>query len=407
MSASRPICMLLLMLGFPSFLAGIQDESVTSRQGDLQKLRAEIRKYELQIEAQEKKETSSLDLLDSYDRQAVLLRRLVKNIQMEERALQHDIDSIKKEISELGGRITHLRSQYASYVSNMYRRGRTRDIELLLTSRSFNQMLVRAEYLKRFSHQRKRDVEEMSDRRRMELKQRDELEERLQAQRVLLAEKGSEEKKLSAQAEKRKRLLAEIRRDKKQMKKEFERAVSAAKELESLIAVLIEKEREKKKREAELAKEGQPVPPRVAISGKPFAELKGQLPWPVSHGTVVAKFGNQKHPILRTVTQNTGIDISLPSGSSIEAVAEGEISTIHWLPSFGNLVIIDHTNGYRSVYAHLSEILVTEGQRVGGGMTIARSGESVTGPLLHFEIWMNRAKQNPEEWLSPRGLSRR
>jgi murein DD-endopeptidase MepM/ murein hydrolase activator NlpD len=71
-----------------------------------------------------------------------------------------------------------------------------------------------------------------------------------------------------------------------------------------------------------------------------------------------------------------------------------------WLPSFGNLVIINHYSGYRTVYAHLADIKVVEGQHVKEGDIIAESGESVDGPRLHFEIWKDREKQNPENWLN-------
>ena len=91
----------------------------------------------------------------------------------------------------------------------------------------------------------------------------------------------------------------------------------------------------------------------------------------------------------------------------MDAVADGEVSTIWWLPSFGNLVIMNHQNGYRTVYAHLSEIAVNEGDRIRQGEQIGKSGEALAGPLLHFEIWKDREKQDPLQWLAPRGAAKR
>jgi murein DD-endopeptidase MepM/ murein hydrolase activator NlpD len=122
----------------------------------------------------------------------------------------------------------------------------------------------------------------------------------------------------------------------------------------------------------------------------------------VSEGRIVARFGNQRHPTLKTVSQNTGIDIAVRSGSPVMSVARGEVATIWWLPSFGNLVILNHSGGYRTVYSHLAEIHVAEGQEVAEGEVIGESGESVDGPRLHFEIWKGKEKQNPEAWLSDR-----
>jgi murein DD-endopeptidase MepM/ murein hydrolase activator NlpD len=106
------------------------------------------------------------------------------------------------------------------------------------------------------------------------------------------------------------------------------------------------------------------------------------------------------HPILKTVTQNTGIDIRARSGSDVLAVADGEVSILTFIPGFGNLIILNHYNGYRTIYAHLSEITVAEAQKVRSGDTIGKSGESVQGPILHFEIWKEREMQNPEVWLT-------
>jgi murein DD-endopeptidase MepM/ murein hydrolase activator NlpD len=89
------------------------------------------------------------------------------------------------------------------------------------------------------------------------------------------------------------------------------------------------------------------------------------------------------------------------AGTSVSTVAEGEVATIWWLPSYGNIIIIDHYGGYRTVYSHLADIRVTQGQKVKEGESIGTSGEALEGPRLHFELWKDREKQNPELWLSP------
>ena len=87
-------------------------------------------------------------------------------------------------------------------------------------------------------------------------------------------------------------------------------------------------------------------------------------------------------------------------GTAVTAVADGEVARIWWLPSFGNLMILDHSGGFRTVYTHLEDIKVLEGQNVKEGEVIAESGESVDGPRIHFEIWKDQEKQNPQQWLA-------
>jgi septal ring factor EnvC (AmiA/AmiB activator) len=399
---------LLVVFALRAAEAGPQDE-IKKKQTQLQKLRKEIDGYETKIRERGKKEHATLELLDTYDRQAVLLRKLIGKLHDQELLLQRDIEITRESIGGLNGRLSYLKQHYAKYVAAIYRSGRTYDLELLLSAKSLNQMLIRSEYLRQFSDQRKKDLSAISTRRNDLQRQNDLLHDQLAEQRKLIADKAEESGKLAAKMKKRKSMLTEIRRDKKNYQKEIARKTQAAKEIEQLISKLMEADRKKRELAEKKAKEGNakaPVRPPVTRGGA-FGSRRGTLRWPVEQGRVVARFGTQQNPVLKTVTKNTGIDIALPAGSPVASVAPGEVSTIWWLPSFGNLVIVTHSDGYRSVYAHMSEIFVNEGDAVSEGRTIGKSGEALSGPMLHFEIWKDRDNQDPEQWLRPRGLSQR
>jgi septal ring factor EnvC (AmiA/AmiB activator) len=321
-----------------------------------------------------------------------LLKKLITALKKKEITLENDIANTRKTIKDLGGRIYSLKTHYAKYVTNVYKYGRMHDIELLLSSKSLNQLLIRSEYLKRFSNQRKMDMEKIGSQKKEMEYQDSVLQKKLDEQKQLIAEKKREEKKLTDRTKKRKSLLSEIRRDKKNYQKELDRKKQDVRDLEKLISRLIEEEKSKG-RESE-----------VPLAGG-FETRKGKLRWPVDKGTLAARFGNQEHPTLRTVTQNTGIDISVAPGSNVFAVADGEVSKIHWLPSYGNLVILNHRNGFRTVYAHLSEIDVDEGMKIKEGDSIGKTGESLGGSILHFELYKEREKLDPEKWLKPKGLT--
>jgi len=379
-----------------SFASGSDD--IKKKQSQLETLRKEIDKYEKQITDKEKKEKATLELLDNYDRQALLLRRLIAKLHDREVSLQEEITSTRKSVGDLTGQLSFLKKHYANYVTTVYKYGRTYDLELLLSARSFNQMLIRSEYLKRFSNQRKKDLDRIDDRRNNLEEQNTIFRTQLAEQHQLIADKQKEEKKLSVKAKKRKQLLTQIRKDKKNYKRELDRKKQDIKELEQIIAKLIEEEIAKKSRKESV---------REPIVGGVFQSKCGRMRWPVVGGKLTARFGNQEHPTLHTVTQNTGIDIAVPAGTKVEAVAAGEVSKIYWLPSFGNLIILNHNDGFRTVYAHLSEISVDEGAKVNEGDTVGRSGESLSGSILHFEIYKEREKLDPEKWLRPKTTSQR
>ncbi|TAK55128.1 MAG: hypothetical protein EPO24_12455 [Bacteroidetes bacterium] len=385
---------------FPAF----GQTEIQSKQTELSRLRNEIEQYEQKIKETEKKEKATLSLLDQYDKQANLLRKLIKAIHRQEQELEKEIAETRSTIRSLNSQVISLKGHYAKYVTRLYKYGRSHDLELLLASQSLNQSLVRAEYLKKFSDQRKNDLDNIVVQREEIEKENVKLRQQLEAQLELLRQKKKDEITLSDKMKKRRQILAQVRKDKTSLQQDASRIVADAKKLESFIAKLIEEERIRKEREAAAAKANKTPAPTKGTA--PIYFSRKSLPWPVAGGKIVARFGNQQHPQLGTVTQNTGIDVAVPVGTSVEAVAEGEVSLISWLPSFGNIVIVDHSGGFRTVYAHLSEITVSEGERIAAKSQLGKSGESLEGAILHFEVWKDREKQNPELWLKPKSLSK-
>ena len=98
---------------------------------------------------------------------------------------------------------------------------------------------------------------------------------------------------------------------------------------------------------------------------------------------------------------HTGLDIGAASGTNIKATAGGTVKYASWMGSYGNLVIISHGNGIETYYAHCSKLLVSKGQQVNSGDTIALVGSTgnSTGPHLHFEVRINDTPVNPQNYL--------
>jgi septal ring factor EnvC (AmiA/AmiB activator) len=389
--------LLFLLLWIAAAPPVFSQEEIRKKQAELQNLRGQIHEFEGKIRDQQQHERSTLELLDSYDRKSTVLRRLIAKLRADERDLQKSIEGTRGELHTLENQLTFLEQHYAKYVTSVYKTGRMHDLELLLSSASINQLYIRAEYLKRFSEQRRRDAQKISAKKGEVEEFQAKLQQQLGEERRLIAEKGAEEDRLATASAERKDVLTRIRKDRKSLQKEVDRKLRAAQQLENMIADLIEQDRIKKERRAQSRDGKLPQPPPATGS---FESKKGHLRWPVAQGSIAARFGNQQHPTLKTITQNTGIDIAVKAGSSVTTVADGEVTTIWWLPGYGNLVIVDHYSGFRTVYAHLSEITVSEGQKVKEGEQIGASGEALEGARLHFELWKDREKQNPELWLS-------
>ncbi|MGM0378262.1 MAG: peptidoglycan DD-metalloendopeptidase family protein [Bacillota bacterium] len=116
-------------------------------------------------------------------------------------------------------------------------------------------------------------------------------------------------------------------------------------------------------------------------------------------GKITSDFGYRKHPILKSWGEHTGVDIDTDLGNPIKAAGAGVIIFSGYDGSYGNVIIISHGFGYKTIYAHNSENLVKEGSQVKKGQIIAKVGNTgrSTGPHVHFEIQKNNKPINPRK----------
>ena len=381
--------------------------SVSDMQKEQARLRAEAAAAEREFNKKVDQENSTLANIHKLEQQINSKRRSIKKLHDQEEELTKDIRNASSSIGDLSQQLESLKGQYARYIQSVYKHGRVYDLELLFSSQSVNQLSIRIEYLKRFTKQRAKDLNNVVVKKSDLEHENHRLEANLKEQQRLLSKRTDEEVSLKEDFSKRQKMLASIRKDKNFYREQADEKRAAADKLKNIITDLITKENERKEREAaaerERAKAGgtlRPTPVPEAATPGTFASQHGKLRWPVSLGSIAAKFGNQVHPVLKTVRENTGIDISVKPGSDVKAVAEGRVSIVTFIPGLGNIVILTHSDGYRTIYADLSEVIVAENQKVTAGETIAKSGSSVDGEILHFELWKDRDKQNPELWLA-------
>lgn len=131
-----------------------------------------------------------------------------------------------------------------------------------------------------------------------------------------------------------------------------------------------------------------------------FGARKGRLPRPVA-GRVEVRFGRRVDPKFRTVIRHKGLDIRAERGAAVRAVHGANVGFAGWFKGYGNLVVLDHGEGYYTLYAHLDELAVEPGARVREGDTLGTVGDtgSLKGPYLYFEIRSGPKPLNPAVWL--------
>lgn len=404
-----------------SAIVVLAQEPIKEKQDELSLIKNEILQLENELKLKNKKEKESYTSVENFNRQNFLLNKVIGQLRNEEKSKQNEIALTESEINRLTAEIKTLQDNYSRYVLAIYKHGNTNELLSLVDAESFNQALLRYKYLREFSKRRQGDLLRFNENKSKLITAVSKLEDEKKEKSILVSKKVDEEKVLSGKLAERKKILAAIRNDKSELKKEIDAKKQAKIKIRNMISKLIE-DAERRKREEKLLAETKKSTKNITDKNKPelknenedskndfdidtrtlssFSALRGKLNWPILNGKVFKKFGESKNARLNTVTLNYGIDIKATSDLNVKSVAEGIVSAIEWIPGYGSVIIITHKDEFRTVYSHLSEILVNEGDKVKAGSLIAKVGESIDGNILHFEIWNSRNNQNPELWLA-------
>lgn len=191
------------------------------------------------------------------------------------------------------------------------------------------------------------------------------------------------------EARKSQQYVSKMRNMQKQVKQ-------LSKEEQKYLALVDKLQKDRRELESLLARLNNATPSEQPKSYK----FTGALPMPV-RGKVIRFFGEEHSELYNTTIINNGIDIACPEGSSVISIDDGEVVFADRFGGQGKLVIVDHKNGFFSLYSYNSSIAVSKGQQVKKGQRIASSGKSGSArePSLHFELRKNGKPVNPMAFL--------
>ena len=371
---------------------------IDSRKSDLQSLRNEIKDIEERLNLKNKEAISSTEILLDLENKISLTEKLIRSLNKKERYISELIQKTEQQIWEMEALLSKLKNQLTQRLQYLYVHGRPTILETVLLAEDWNNAIYRIKYLdvlavheKKLRKQMKQTLAELADEKEKLIIERN-------RKTSLLNEKKREGSNLEQDKKERKKILSIIKRDKGKLEKSRSAKSQMIAEMEALIKKLYTDKDAMKKREEELARIR--AEQNRATTGN-FAKMKGRLAWPVQ-GRVIGKFGNTRNPITGVVTENVGVDIQVKGGTAVKSVLDGVVSTITYIRGHGNIIIIDHGGGFSTVYAQIDNITVHENEYVQMDNPIASvaNPEENTQAKLHFEVWGNQKKLNPEHWLT-------
>jgi septal ring factor EnvC (AmiA/AmiB activator) len=397
----------LVIVGWASLPAGAQRSTnveIGEKERALQQTQKRLQEERAKAAAVRRREASLLAELEMLDKRLAARRRQVAALDRRIRVAQTEIGELKGEIRKIELRRTGQEEALSRRLRALYKiQLQGGALPLLAATGDPLDRAVRLRHLATLAVVDARSIQEYRRASEGLADRKDRVEARQREMAALRNEAEAERAEADREAAQRRVLLAKVKDERAYHDRVVGELSEASRRLEAFIRDLQAKQRRAAAKVPAPAARPRSMPPEVE-SGAGFGAVRGQLGWPVE-GRVVGEFGAQVHPRFGTKTYRNGIDIAVPEGTRIVAVYPGQVVYTGWFRGYGNLIIVDHGGEYYTLYAHVADIAVAEGDEVKQGQTIGTVGEtgSLEGPRLYFEVRHQGKPQDPAQWLRPRG----
>ena len=349
-----------------------------------------------ELEEKQQQLTNVQQQIEAQQRKAELARRKEQTIAEQLRTIQRELDTAEDEYEavndqlenteqhikanvELSNRLTKkLEVQTKTLhrrIRDIYKNGQVNYLDVLLGAKDFNDFVGRMDILKKILAYDNALIQgTKADRETLR-----KAKEQLEADRAKIVElrklAAAKREQVAERRQERRGVLNAATYERETAERAYRELIETSRQIEQMIK-------------------------RIQSGEKNIGGSTGTMTWP-AEGEITSPFGWRVHPIFGTQRLHTGIDIGADYGDAIRAADGGVVIHADWMGGYGNAVIIDHGNGISTLYAHNSQLLVSEGQTVSKGQTVARCGSTgySTGPHLHFEVRQNGSPVNPLNYL--------
>ncbi len=388
----RIVLFITMMLMSGNLIISAFGQNIGEMQDQLEAIQKEISDLENQLKTEDNRLKIETKSVDKLDKQIDLTQDKISIYENNISSQKKLMNRLENQIDSLQRKINGLQEIFRDQVVFAYKYQRGKQYDWLLGAASFNEVMVKYQYFKRISQAEKSVFDDLNSAKMLLNEKESRLEKEIRITRQYLASASKEENNLTARRKTKSGLIEKIRKNRTLLAQSLEDKKESYQELKNILASL-EKGRSRRQLQTDTQIKWE------KLSGN-FEKNKGKFNWPVE-GKLMHGFGRFRNPELKTVLDNPGIDIQSRRGTPVRCIFPGVVSLITYMSGFGNTVIIDHNDGYYTVYAHLDEVNVKMGEFVEGGTRIAYVGEtgSLEGPKLHFEIYGSNKTLNPLTWL--------
>jgi len=431
-----------------AMVATAQPETREELERQRQQLKKEIEQTEKLLNSNKAQTKVSLGEYVKINRKVNLQERVIDNIGRDLKVLNNNMYTIQRDMARYDKLLDTLKREYAKSMVYAYKNRSNYDfLNFIFSAANFNDAIKRITYLKSYRSYREMQGENIIHTQELRRKKKEELGGAKEEKNKTLLVQSKEMQTLEAQQKEKDRILAELKKQGKELNNQITAKQKQMKKVSNAIAAAIRKaqedakraalakaaedERKRKETERALAKNNNSTPdnpstnsntksvsttPKTRVPEKKpesvllnsgntalntsFEKNRGSLPWPIDRGVISMHYGSNTLPSGSTIIVNS-VTISADVGTSVKAVFNGTVSTVQNIEDM-QVVIIQHGR-YFTTYSNLSGVNVQRGQEITTGQVIGKVAANFDG-VGAIDFYMSNESSNfdPERWLRPR-----
>ena len=390
---------LIILLGLVVGWVSLHGQSIESLRKDIERDRKELNKIEQLLKANTASKQSSERELKLIRNTITGRRNVIRKLDSQIGSLVVSVERKQQELDRGQKELERLRREYAGYIYEGYKSSLRGDaFTFLFSSKDFNDANRRLAYMRHAAAARRQTAAKIDSIAKVLTSQIEELDARKQELAETRDSRQKELKTLRNSEDTQKKKVAQLSSTEKNLKSKANAARKKIEQAQKKINALIAAETKKKSGRTQAQ-----IDADVILSGQ-FGQNKGKMPYPVRGGVIIDHFGRQNHHLYSNmIIDNGGVNIGGKAGDPVKCVFDGEVRTILSLTNLGqNTAVLVRHGDYFTVYQNIVNVSVKVGDKVSINQTIGTLPTTTNQDdhYLHFEVWQNNQKLNPEHWLN-------
>jgi len=360
-----------------------KNEDMSHYQDKLEKLQKSIAKVQQHLKGNKKQRSNVLTELQTLEVEISKTARKLKKLEKDVHSSRKQERKLKTELKQLNEQLNNQRTILSEQIRSAYSMGHQQNLKMLLNQQDPAQAGRTQAYFSYLNRARQQQINEFTATFELKKQTEVELKQTLKTQNQLLKTQKDKKRQRQKQRFQRKKLLAELSKKINNQESTLTSLESSRGRIENLLKSL-----------GELLADI----PTSPSENRPFLSQKGKLPWPVK-GRFMSRFGQSKN--YGDLKWN-GVLIKTELGTPVRVISHGRVAFSDWLQGFGFITIIDHGDGFMSLYGQNESLFKQTGDWVQAGEVIATAGDSGGQPVsgVYFEIRSRGKPVNPSKWCS-------